>query len=60
MTSTCVFDCRGYGGRGLPDLTEKEKEELIAEWEPEPLGKFYAAIDSAIIRRGEAPSTFRS
>ena len=30
--------CRGYGQRGLQGLTAAEKEELIAEWEPEPLG----------------------
>lgn len=28
---------KGYGARAVAGLSEKEKEELIAEWEPEPL-----------------------
>lgn len=35
----------GYGGRGMPELSEKEREELLAEWQPEPLG--------ASLERGE-------
>lgn len=30
--------CRGYGGRAAPELSSGEKEELIAEWQPDPLG----------------------
>lgn len=28
---------KGYGGREAAGLTDREKDELIAEWEPEPL-----------------------
>lgn len=39
--------CRGYGARAVAGLSEKEKEELIAEWEPEPLGEL-AAVAAAL------------
>lgn len=28
---------RGYGARGVASLSQKEQDELIADWEPEPL-----------------------
>lgn len=31
---------RGYGGRPVPELSKREEEELINDWEPEPLGTY--------------------
>ena len=33
---------KGYGGRKPTDLGDSMREELLADWEPEPLGECWA------------------
>jgi hypothetical protein len=35
---------RGYGARPAVKLTDREVDELIAEWQPEPLGEFFRTL----------------
>ena len=40
--------CSGFGARRALELTEREEDELLAEWQPEPLGAALHAVRSAL------------